>query len=73
MCSSLATFRFDKLFDYGAELVDKRAGALIKLHYYRLAWSVEAQLKLRNKIRFARGQLTFPYLLPSWLPNGVQT
>ena len=73
MCSNLATLRFDKLFDYSAELEDGEAGKVIKSTFERLSREIEHKLEKRNRRRLENGQLTFPYLLPSWLPNGVQT
>ena len=72
MTAILGTFRFDRLLDYGDELDEKKAGKVIKSHFRRLNGKIEKKLKKRNKRRLEKGQLTLPYLLPSWLPNGVQ-
>ncbi|XP_031560850.1 arachidonate 5-lipoxygenase-like [Actinia tenebrosa] len=70
---SLSSLRLDRLFDYGPLLEDSRAREVLYKHYSNLVNKVELVLDERNKNRHNTGFLTYPYLLPRWLPNGVQT
>ena len=71
--NSLATFRFDSLFDYGNELEDNKAVNLVNAYYSYLMRKVQPLLQERNKKREKSGDLTYPYFIPRWLPNGIQT
>lgn len=70
---SLSSLRLDRLFDYGNLLEDGRARDVLYKHYSNLVNKVEKVLDEKNKIRYNTGFLTYPYMLPRWLPNGVQT
>ncbi|XP_032236516.2 polyunsaturated fatty acid 5-lipoxygenase [Nematostella vectensis] len=70
---SLGVLRLDHLFDYGPNLDDMRARAILSKHYDRLSRRVGGILEERNKNRYQNGHLTYPYLMPRWLPNGIQT
>ena len=69
----LSVFRYDSLFDYSGELEDPLAREVVYKHHCKLVKKIQPKLERRNKRRFHEGHLTYPYLLPRWLPNGVQT
>lgn len=69
----LASFRFDSLFDYGNELQDIEAVNIVNRHYQDLMRIVQPQLQETNRKRKDNGDLTYPYMIPRWIPNGVQT
>ena len=71
--NALASFRYDTLFDYHDKLDDEAAREIVKKHYEILRETVEPDLKRENKKRLSNGDLTYPYYLPSWMPNGIQT
>ncbi|XP_068671923.1 polyunsaturated fatty acid 5-lipoxygenase-like isoform X3 [Montipora foliosa] len=71
--NGLASFRFDSLFDYGNELQDIKAVNIINRHYEDLMLRVQPHLQQTNQERKKIGDLTYPYLIPRWIPNGVQT
>ena len=70
---SLSTYRYDSLFDYGYFLDDKDGGRIASRHNALLASKTQRLLERRNEKRMGEGQLTYPYFLPRWLPNGIQT
>lgn len=69
----LASFRFDSLFDYGNELQDIEAVNIVNRYYQDLMRIVQPQLQETNRKRKENGDLTYPYMIPRWIPNGVQT
>jgi len=69
----LALFRFDSLFDYGNELRDHQAAKLVNGYYTYLMNVVQPEMQEKNRKRKEDGFLTYPYLIPRWLPNGIQT
>ncbi|XP_068762352.1 polyunsaturated fatty acid 5-lipoxygenase-like isoform X1 [Montipora capricornis] len=71
--NTLGVFRFDSLFDYGNELQDHKATNLLNAYYTYLLRNVQPRLQQINKAREESGDLTYPYVIPRWLPNGVQT
>ena len=71
--NGLASFRFDSLFDYGNELQDIQAVNIVNRHYQDLMRIVQPQLQETNQKRKEHGDLTYPYMIPRWIPNGVQT
>ncbi|XP_068673786.1 polyunsaturated fatty acid 5-lipoxygenase-like isoform X2 [Montipora foliosa] len=71
--NGLASFRFDSLFDYGNELQDIKAVNIINRHYEDLMLRVQTHMQQTNEEREKIGDLTYPYLIPRWIPNGVQT
>ena len=71
--NSLATFRFDSLFDYGNELEDPKAAKLVNYYYCFLMRVLQPKMQLINQRREKYGYLTYPYLIPRWMPNGIQT
>ncbi len=71
--NALATFRFDSLFDYGNELQDIKAVNLVNRYYSYLNLVVQPRMQEKNQKRKEKGQLTYPYFIPRWLPNGIQT
>ena len=71
--NSLAVFRYDTLFDYGKDLQDDKAEEVVNRYHNKLMKDVQADLEAENEKRLNNGDLTYPYLLPKWLPNGIQT
>ena len=69
--SSLSMYRYDRVLDYGYQLTDLKAREVVYHHFSNLMLHVQELLELRNLDRKAQGLLTYPYLLPRWLPNGV--
>ncbi|KAK3741230.1 hypothetical protein QZH41_017138 [Actinostola sp. cb2023] len=68
----IGTFRYDRIFDYADKLQDARAKAIITRYKRKMDGPIEAMLEERNRKRLRQGHLTYPYLQPKWLPNGVQ-
>ena len=71
--NSLALYRLDTLFDYGNNLGDINAVNLINEYYSYLIYEVQPKMQEVNEERKERGDLTYPYLIPRWIPNGIQT
>ncbi|CAH3181652.1 unnamed protein product, partial [Porites evermanni] len=71
--NSLALYRFDTLFDYGNNLEDINAVNLINEYYSYLMNEVQPNMRKVNEERKKIGDLTYPYLIPRWIPNGIQT
>lgn len=71
--NGLGLFRFDTLFDYGNELRDPKAVKLINVWYSYLMSVVQPAMQEKNRKRKEDGFLTYPYFIPRWLPNGIQT
>ncbi|KAL9951789.1 hypothetical protein ACROYT_G044516 [Oculina patagonica] len=71
--TSLANYRFDSLFDYGSQLSDKRGREAVVKWFNKLHYSLQPYLENVNLQRLKEGHLTYPYLLPRWIPNGIQT
>ena len=69
----LTALRFDSLFDYGNSLEDSKAANIVNNHYSYLMRVVQPKLQERNKKRKDKDDLTYPYFIPRWIPNGVQT
>ncbi|XP_020626534.1 allene oxide synthase-lipoxygenase protein-like [Orbicella faveolata] len=70
---SLGEFRFDSLFDYGNELQDINAVNLVNSYHSYLMTVVQPRMQEENEMRKKTGHLTYPYFIPRWLPNSVQT
>ena len=71
--NTLGIFRLDRLFDYGNELQDVKAGDLLNRYYSYLMTVVQPRLQETNRQREKSGYLTYPFFIPKWLPNGIQT
>ena len=71
--NSLALYRFDTIFDYGNDLEDIRGVKLINRYFSYLINVVQPEMQDNNQQRKEEGHLTYPYFIPRWLPNGVQT
>jgi len=71
--NTLGVFRLDSLFDYGNDLQDVKAVNLINDYYSYLIRIVQPRMQEMNQKRKERGDLTYPYFIPKWLPNGIQT
>jgi len=61
------------LFDYGNNLEDIKALNLINDYYSYLLYEVQPEMQEVNEERKKRGDRTYPYLIPRWIPNGIQT
>lgn len=70
---TLASMRYDSLFDYGTSLPDTKGGEVVQKYYKYLHTSVKSILQRRNAERFERGYLPYPYLVPGWIANSVHT
>ena len=70
---SLGSLRYDVIFDYGKELADDNARAVVNKYHKRLVGPIDDQISARNDDRLAKGKLTYPYLLPKWMPNSIHT
>ncbi|KAL9951788.1 hypothetical protein ACROYT_G044515 [Oculina patagonica] len=70
---TMANYRFDSLFDYGSQLSDKPGREVVVKWFNFLQQSLQPHLEKRNLHRLKKGHLTYPYLLPRWVPNGIQT
>ena len=42
-------------------------------YYSYLLYEVQPEMQEVNEERKKRGDLTYPYLIPRWIPNGIQT
>lgn len=71
--NALASFRYDTLFDYYNDLEGEAAKRIVNTHYNRLMGDVQRDLEDENRKRLANGDLTYPYYLPKWMTNGIQT
>lgn len=71
--NNLGSLRFDSLFDYGNELDDTKAVNLVNKYYCHLMDHIQSYLQNKNRWREKNGLLTYPYFIPRWLPNGIQT
>jgi len=71
--NSLALYRYDSLFDYGNFLQDNQAVKLVNGYYSHLMNVVQPRMQEKNRLRKESADLTYPYLVPRWLPNGIQT
>ncbi|CAB4030239.1 arachidonate 5-lipoxygenase-like [Paramuricea clavata] len=70
---SLGSIRYDVIFDYGKYLKDDRAKAVVNKCHDRLIGGINDQISARNQKRLANGKLSYPYLLPKWMPNSIHT
>ncbi|XP_066016500.1 polyunsaturated fatty acid 5-lipoxygenase-like [Pocillopora verrucosa] len=71
--NGLALFRFDSLFDYGNQLRDPEAVKVVNGYYTYLMNVIQPHMQEKNRKRKEDGYLTYPYFIPKWLPNGIQT
>lgn len=69
----LGSLRFDQLLDYGAQMLDKEAGEIVKKHHHILMTRVRDIIDERNEKRYSASHLTYPYLKPGWIPNSIHT
>ena len=68
---NLGSLRYDVLLDYGKHLEDDRAKAIVNKYHERLMVTINDQITARNQKRLANGKLSYPYLLPKWVPNSI--
>ena len=71
--NALASYRFDTIFDYGNNLKETGAVELLNQYFGYLMNIVQPEMQQKNRQRKEDGDLTYPYLIPRWLPNGIQT
>ena len=69
---NLATLHYDKLFDYGAKLKDKKAKVLVAKYKARME-ALQVKLVARNKLNVKNGHLSYKYLHPDNVPNSIST
>ena len=70
---TLGSIRYDRYFDYSDTLVDDRAKELVKKYYDELNDVVNKKIMERNFGRHLKGKPIYPYLMPQWLTNSIQT
>ena len=70
---NIGVLRYDKLFDYGAELEEGRAAKIVQKYFQYLEKKVSPLLEKRNRKRLHNKHLTYPYLIPRWIPNSIQS
>jgi hypothetical protein len=70
---TLGSIRYDKLFDYSDNLADDQAKALVKKYHDELHGEVNKQIIRRNCKRQLEGKFIYPYFMPQWLTNSIQT
>ena len=69
---NIGALRCDKLLDYGEQLEDSLAGAIVKGHHEYLQGVVDVLIADRNRQRLADGHQTYPYFLSRWMTNSIQ-
>lgn len=72
LVSELSSFRMDRLFDYGSKLETSEGKKIVDFYKLKLETAIEPVLAKRNKDRLEEGHLTYSYMQPSWLTNGIQ-
>jgi hypothetical protein len=70
---TLGSVRYDKFFDYSDTLVDDKAKKLVKKYYDLLHGEVNKEIIDRNCRRHLEGKAIYPYLMPQWMTNSIQT
>ena len=70
---TLGSIRYDKLFDYSDTLKDDKAKKLVKKYYDDLHGEVNTLIMKRNFKRDLEGKFIYPYFMPQWLTNSIQT
>ena len=70
---TLGSIRYDRYFDYSDTLVDDQAKELVKKYYDELNGVVNKNIMERNFERHLKGKPIYPYLMPQWLTNSIQT
>lgn len=70
---TLASIRYDKIFDYSDTMEDERAKKLVKKYYDELHGEVNNLIFERNCARNLDGNFVYPYFMPQWLTNSIQT
>ncbi|CAB3994831.1 arachidonate 5-lipoxygenase-like [Paramuricea clavata] len=73
LAMTLGSLRYDKLFDYSVNLVDEKAKVLVKKYYDELHGEVNKRIIKRNRKRQLEGKFIYPYFMPQWLTNSIQT
>ncbi|XP_065062264.1 polyunsaturated fatty acid 5-lipoxygenase-like isoform X1 [Rhopilema esculentum] len=73
LAASIGTVHYDSLFDYGEELRDEPMKRLVARTYRELMEKVKPLLDRRNERRLKRGQATYPFIVPGWVPNSITT
>ena len=69
----LGTLQYDTMFDYSNELTNPALRHVVKKAYIDLMFRVKPILDGRNAKRLKKGHLTFPYIVPGWITNGIST
>ena len=67
----VGTLHYDELFDYSTQLDDEAARKLVSRYHKLLKTKVKPLFEERRKKRLAKGQLTYPYMDPSFITNSI--
>lgn len=70
---SLGSLRYDVFLDYADKLKDNRAKAVVKKYHSKLIGDVNKEITDRNTARLKAGKFVYPYFLPKWITNSIQT
>ena len=70
---ALGSLHYDELFDYSSQLNDEKAKGLVSKYYKKLKEEIKPIIESRNRKRYSKGQLTYPYLVPGFIPNSIST
>ena len=70
---SLGSIRYTKIFDYSENLVDPMAKELVEKYYREFHKNINDEIANRNKVRGHDGKFMYPYFMPEWLTNSIET
>ena len=70
---NVGIYHYDVLFDNYEQLTDPFASEVVRFYYSYVKNVINPKMIARNKKRYRRGHLTYPYLEHNCLPNGIQT
>lgn len=70
---TLGAMHYDSLFDFVANLPDKKGRLVVQKYYNYLHGYVTSAINQRNMQRLNEGHLPYPYLLPAWIGNSIHT
>lgn len=68
---TLSSLRINRLFDYGLKLPDRKGSNLVLKTFQKLNTCIQKQLESLNAKRHKKGDLTYQYMEPRWLPNSI--
>ena len=70
---NVGTYHYDVLFDYYEQLTDPFASEVVRFYHSYVKSVINPMMIARNKKRYRRGHLTYPYLEHYWLQKHIQT